>query len=302
MSRLAHTGADADPRLRNVVLLGLSVAGLTLCITLVFLGMRSVMDIGGACADGGPFVPVQPCPDGAPAAMILGIFGLFLFGGLTFGFGAAVGGAWSGLGILAWTGLFASLGWNFLEYGIISPPEGETVVWGWLIPGVMFEVMAFAPLVLGGGALAAMRGRGRASPPRARPGGGPPVTVLPGPGQPPSPVRSVTVNGRTLADPEARAALAEVAAALEAASREAQANTPVAAAVDDVRERLADASEAAGAEDAGPASTPAFQEGTQALLDRLERLADMRAQGLLDPDEYETAKELVLRELEARRA
>lgn len=264
MSRLARTGADADggPRLRNVVLLGLSVAGLTLCITLVFLGMRSVMDIGGACADGGPFVPIQPCPDGAPAAMILGIFGLFLFGGLTFAFGAAVGGAWSGLGILAWTGLFASLGWNFLEYGIISPPDGETVVWGWLIPGVMFEVMAFAPLVLGGGAVAAMRGRGRVSPPRARPGGGPPVTVLPGPGQALSSVRSVTVNGRTLADPEARAALAE---------------------------------------DAGPASPPAFQEGTQALLDRLERLADMRAQGLLDEAEYETAKDAVLRELEARK-
>lgn len=260
--------ADAGPRLRWVVLLALSVAGLTLCITLVFLGMRSVMDIGGACADGGPFVPVQPCPDGAPAAMVLGIFGLFLFGGLTFATGAAVGGAWSGLGILAWTGLFGSLGWNFLDYGIINPPEGETVVWGWLIPGVMFEVMAFVPLVIGGGVIAAMRGRGASwrrssSSAGTPPGGWPRVTVLPGPGQPAVSFRSVTVNGRPLEDVE-----------------DADATGP----------------------DAAAAPNPAFQEGTQALLDRLERLADMRAQGLLDAAEYETAKELVLRELEARRA
>jgi hypothetical protein len=43
-----------------------------------------------------------------------------------------------------------------------------------------------------------------------------------------------------------------------------------------------------------------FQEGTQALLDRLERLADMRDRGLLTSEEYETAKDAVMHELEAR--
>ena len=43
-----------------------------------------------------------------------------------------------------------------------------------------------------------------------------------------------------------------------------------------------------------------FPEGTQALLDRLERLADMRDRGLLTPEEYETAKDAVMRELESR--
>jgi hypothetical protein len=38
------------------------VTGLSACITLVFLGMRAVMDIGGACADGGPYVSANPCP------------------------------------------------------------------------------------------------------------------------------------------------------------------------------------------------------------------------------------------------
>ena len=64
--------------LRNLGLVCLAAFGLAACVTFVWLGMRAVMDIGGACADGGPFVPVQPCPDGAPAAMVLGIFGLLL--------------------------------------------------------------------------------------------------------------------------------------------------------------------------------------------------------------------------------
>src|SRR3712207_7813523 len=42
------------------------VAGMAACLTLVFLGMRAVMDVGGACADGGPFVIDTPCPDGVP--------------------------------------------------------------------------------------------------------------------------------------------------------------------------------------------------------------------------------------------
>ncbi len=49
----------------------------------------------------------------------------------------------------------------------------------------------------------------------------------------------------------------------------------------------------------GP-GTPELPESTQALLDRLERLADMRDRGLLTAEEYETAKDAVMRGLEAR--
>ena len=45
---------------------------------------------------------------------------------------------------------------------------------------------------------------------------------------------------------------------------------------------------------------PGFVEGDQALLDRLERLADLRERGLLAPEEYETAKDAIMRELEDR--
>lgn len=105
------------------------------------------MDIGGACASGGPFVPVQPCPDGVPLLMMLGVFGLFGFGGLGFYAGAKVGGAWIGLPLLAWPGLFLSLGWNFLEYGF-WPPGGDGWEWGWLVPGILFVLMGGVPLAI----------------------------------------------------------------------------------------------------------------------------------------------------------
>jgi hypothetical protein len=52
----------------------------------------------------------------------------------------------------------------------------------------------------------------------------------------------------------------------------------------------------------GPDEPPGagFTEGTQALLDRLERLADLRDRGLLGPDEYETTKATIMAELEGR--
>jgi hypothetical protein len=153
---------------RGVALLLIGAAGLAACLTWVFLGMRAVMDIGGACADGGPFVPVQPCPEGVPLLMTLGIFGLFAFGGLAAWGGGRVGGGWVALPLLAWPALFLSLGWNFLQYGFAPPadvaPDGEWA-WGWIIPGVIFVLMGGAPLWLawttrsvvreqGGGALA----------------------------------------------------------------------------------------------------------------------------------------------------
>jgi hypothetical protein len=43
-----------------------------------------------------------------------------------------------------WVLLFGSFGWNFLEYAFV-PDDG--VIIGWLIPGVMFELMAFPAAV-----------------------------------------------------------------------------------------------------------------------------------------------------------
>jgi hypothetical protein len=133
-----------EARLRDVLLVLVATFGLSACITLIWLGMRAVMDIGGACAEGGPFVPVQPCPEGAPAALALGMLGIFGFGALGIWAGGQIGGGWGGLPLLAWPALFGSLGWNFLEYGFTF--EEGAVIWGWVIPGVVFILMAVVPL------------------------------------------------------------------------------------------------------------------------------------------------------------
>jgi hypothetical protein len=221
------------------VALAAGIAGIALGITLLFLGMRAVMDVGGMCAEGGPYEIATSCPEGSTAATLLGVFGLFGFGGLTMWAGSRVGGAWTAAVGLAWVALFAVLGWNFLEYGIISPPEGETIVWGWLIPGVMFEIMAFGPVVLALGGLRSIRRTG---------------------------------------------SLPDDWSAAFGAGRPSS-----------WRNRRADAAATSDRPDRARAD-----EGTDELLDRLERLAELRERGLLDLDEYETAKAAVLRSLEGR--
>ncbi len=284
-----------DPRVRDVLLLALGAGGTALCITLIYQAMRAVMDIGGACADGGPYVPVQPCPDGVAISMVLSSLGLFLFGGIATWYGVKVGGVWTAAPLLAWSALFVSLGWNFIEFGIVNPPEGEDMVWGWLIPGVLFIVMGVVPLLLGASVLGSLRGPGGTSG-RSGPGRGvtPVVRTFPLGPAPTAPAPSAT----TVA-PVATVARAATVATTGSGARDQELQAIAVdlelAVVDAMARTPADPD----ARDAGPTGAD-FDEGTQALLDRLERLADMRDRSLLAEAEYETAKDVVMRELEAR--
>jgi hypothetical protein len=139
-------GVD-DMRARRVVvkatLLTVGTLGFVVCLTLMYLSMRSVMDVGGSCASGGPYTISRPCPQGVAWVMPLAIFGGLFFVGMTF------------LGVFeeggprpyafAWSALFIALGWNFIDYGV-DPPGGGTSV-SWLVCGAIFFVMGGAPLV-----------------------------------------------------------------------------------------------------------------------------------------------------------
>jgi hypothetical protein len=110
-------------------------------VTWVFFSMRAVMNVGGSCADGGPYVSAQPCPDGAgliaiamPVVLLTAILGS----------GVAMSVNAPNLLLPMWGFLFGALGWNFLEYSV----KGEGIVWGWLVCGVLFWAMA-APAVYG---------------------------------------------------------------------------------------------------------------------------------------------------------
>jgi len=112
-----------------------------LCLTWTFLSMRAVMAVGGACADGGPYVSAQPCPDGAvliavaiPVLIISAMVGTF----------AAVSLNAPNLLLPMWAVLFGTLGWNFLEFAFTAT---DGIVWGWLVCGVLFELMALPAVV-----------------------------------------------------------------------------------------------------------------------------------------------------------
>lgn len=133
----------ATPVSRRTVAIVLSCV-LLLGVTLVwaFLGMRAVMDVGVACAEGGPYEIATPCPDGA--VLLTVAFPVMLIAAML---GSAVATKVSAPDLLLpmWGVVFGTLGWNFLEYGFTSD-DGS--VWGWIVPGVVFELMALPAVYL----------------------------------------------------------------------------------------------------------------------------------------------------------
>lgn len=107
-----------------------------------FLGMRAVMDVGGTCAEGGPYEIATPCPDGA---VLLTVAVPVMLIAAMLGSAVATSASAPDLLLPMWGVLFGTLGWNFLEYGFRS---GDGTVWGWIVPGVVFELMALPALYL----------------------------------------------------------------------------------------------------------------------------------------------------------
>jgi hypothetical protein len=124
---------------RASVFTAVSVLILAITLTWTFYSMRSVMNVGGSCADGGPYVSAQPCPDGS--FLIAIAIPVMLITAMA-GSAAALSINAPNLLIPMWGALFGSLGWNFLEFAV----KGNGIVWGWLVCGVVFWLMA-APAV-----------------------------------------------------------------------------------------------------------------------------------------------------------
>ena len=127
-------GATPTPYRPLAILLS-CVLVLAVALTWAYLAMRAVMDVGGTCAEGGPYEIAQPCPDGAwmisvaiPVLIAAAMLGSYVAFRLTA----------PNLLVPMWTVLFGTLGWNFLEYGF----SDDGPVWGWIVCGAMFELMA----------------------------------------------------------------------------------------------------------------------------------------------------------------
>ena len=132
--------------IRPTIWISLSLAGIACALTMLYLGMRSVMDVGGYCAEGGPFVIEQHCPQGVPGVIVGSIWGGLILAGL-YAWQVFRNGLPNFVGLL-WPALFLSLGWNFLEYAFDPPGSGGGVVWGWLVCGILFVLMGGLPLIV----------------------------------------------------------------------------------------------------------------------------------------------------------
>jgi hypothetical protein len=111
-------------------------------LTVVFLGMRAVMNVGGSCGSGGPYEIRVSCPGHVaglmPAAIWAGVIftGLYVWGTMRYRVPSLVS--------LIWPALFLSLAYNFFDYGL----QGGSVAGGWILCGVIFAIMGGIPLLL----------------------------------------------------------------------------------------------------------------------------------------------------------
>jgi hypothetical protein len=279
--------ARQDPLVSDVAKASVGVGGIALCITLVFLGMRAVMDVGGACASGGAYEIRQSCPKGVAWVMPVGIFGMFFAGIFTFL------GVFSDGGprpyVFAWSALFLALGWNFLDYGFDSPAPGGGTEAGWIICGVVFVIMGGVPLLALLSPKAARWSLWGPNTQRAddylHPYKPPPIRKpkSDAPTPAPAPATPSTVHSST---PYARPSPSSPAAAATPT-----ATAPVVGLVPTPPPAPMPIPDPTPA----PADSPkaSTKEG---LVERLETLADLRERGMLDEAEYERAKAAVLDE------
>lgn len=127
----------------------IGVGGVAFSLTLLSRSMRSVQAIGGVCRSGASATQiVHHCPAGVGGTMTLSIFGGLLFLLL---FTICAGDSGRSLLLLAWSALFITLGWNFLDYGlhitVSSSATGSGVSGGFLVCAVLFIIMGAVPLV-----------------------------------------------------------------------------------------------------------------------------------------------------------
>ena len=124
----------------GVLFVVVTSAGVVTALTCLFMGMRSVMDIGGTCGSGGLYEIAHPCPSGVAALLPGAIWGGLIFTGLyvlvCLKFKVP---SWVSL---IWPALFLSLAYNFFDYGVRGGVQG-----GWIVCGVVFAIMGAVPLL-----------------------------------------------------------------------------------------------------------------------------------------------------------
>lgn len=133
-----------DGTMKDWLLFLLPLFLFSLCLSMLYLGMRGVMELGGFVATGGPYEIAHEAPKWVwifPVSINVMVISMIASGTL----GKKIRGP--NLMSLSWSALFISLGWNFTEYGIKALKEASTGI-PWIICAVLFMIMGFLPLVI----------------------------------------------------------------------------------------------------------------------------------------------------------
>ncbi len=130
------------------LLAAVCAAPLLASIVVFYEGARFVMSEGGFVASGGPYVIAHPAPGWIWIMPVSIMAGLLLLGVHTMAARRANG--FRLLGFM-WVALFGSLGWAFLDFGFNHLEDG--LVWGWIVCGVAFWLMALPVVIVWLGAL-----------------------------------------------------------------------------------------------------------------------------------------------------
>lgn len=135
----AHPAEVSNPPYLRVTILAVCMLVIGLAVAWLYFPMRAVLDVGGSCAEGGPYVIETQCPAGSTLFLMLGT--PLWFAGVFIGlFAAATISAPQPI-FAGWALLFGALGWNFMDYAFNADPNGSIVA-SWLVCGIVFWLMA----------------------------------------------------------------------------------------------------------------------------------------------------------------
>lgn len=140
---MTQTRAERRTPIGRLVILTACILAIGVSVAWLYFSMRAVMDVGGMCAEGGPYVIETHCPKGS--ALFTTISVPLWFAGVFIGLFAGASMRAPTPILPAWFLLFGLLGWNFLDYAFAVPGGVEL---SWLVCGIVFELMALPALAI----------------------------------------------------------------------------------------------------------------------------------------------------------
>ena len=127
---------------RAALLTLLALFAMSVLCGLIIMAALAVINVGGYCAEGGPYVIQQHCPKGSAVILSAGIPLLFIVGSL---YAMAKPASWPSTFGWLWPVLFVGMAVAFF-IGAANAPGG--IGWAALVTGIVMLVLGVAPIFI----------------------------------------------------------------------------------------------------------------------------------------------------------